>query len=397
MCKVFYLSILVVIITVSCNSGNKKKEIIENDNVYTVDFDNIPKEDKILMSSLFKRVTPIPLETTDESLIGKIDKFQIFDGKIFVLDRDLATGLFIFDMDGKFIRRTGRVGQGPGEYEQLFDFTIDEINSEIYLFDDSYHILVYDVNTGKYIRQINIVERRSSNYIQCSNGRLYIDANNKSEEDGDYLLYEIDTQTGKCKKSWLPAEYNKGWMGYWSYGNRFFAGSCQRSPKYAQLFMDTVYSIENEGVIPFLTVRSNRWTTEKDVKRANDDVMKMDAVVTDRVYGINYFVEGKDIIFFTVLEDGFHQLHVVCDNRNGGKNVRIAEWLVNDILCEGGLFGTWMLCCSDEKGVYSVLPIEFLSLTENLDEKIKKDVPNREALLTAKDDDNPMILYFEYE
>jgi hypothetical protein len=35
--------------------------------------------------------------------------------------------------------------------------------------------------------------------------------------------------------------------------------------------------------------------------------------------------------------------------------------------------------------------IEHLSFTENLDEKIRKDVPNREALLNAKDDDNPVF------
>jgi hypothetical protein len=388
--------VLLATIVASCNSGNKKKEVIENDNIYIVDFDNTPKEEKILMSSLFKKVKPIPLETTDESLIGYINEFQIFDGKIFIFDRDYAKGVFIFDMDGKFIRQIGRIGQGPGEYVSLSDFTVDEINKEIYLMDRSKNcIVIYDIDTGKYIRCINISEWKITNYIQYSNGRLYADANYKSQSEKNYLLHEIDIQSGKYKNSWLPADCNKGWMGTSFFNKFFFYGNHQKSPKYAQLFMDTVYSIEKEGISPFLVVRSNKWTSKKDVKKANDDVMKIDHVTFNRINCISNFIEGKDIILFTLFEDNSsRQWYILCDNRNGSNNVKIAEFLSNDLLFEDERFGIWQLCCSDEKGVYS---IQYLSFTENLDEKIRKDVPNREALLNAKDDDNPVILYFEYE
>jgi hypothetical protein len=187
-------------------------------------------------------------------------------------------------------------------------------------------------------------------------------------------------------------------MGTMFFNNFFFSRNYQKSPKYVQLFMDTVYSIEKYGVIPFLAVRSNKWTTKDDVKKANDDVMKIDGATFNRVHCLNNLIEGKDIIFFTLYEDAHSkQWHVLYDSRNGGKNVRIAERLVNDILFENEQFGIWRLCCSDEKGVYSILPIEHLSFTENLEEKIKKDAPNRDALLNAKEDDNPIILYFEYE
>jgi hypothetical protein len=385
-------------VTVSCNSG-KKKEIIENaGNIYIVDFDNIPKEEKILMSSLFKKIKPIPLETTDESLIGYIHEVQIFDGKIFVLDKNYAKGLFIFDMDGKFIRKIGRIGEGTGEYIDLSDFTVDETKNEIYLNDRGKNsIMIYDINTGRYIRQINLSERKYSAYIQHKNGRLYADANAKSESGESYLLYEVDIQTGKYKNSWLPADCNKGWMGTRFYNNFFFSRNPQNSPKYVQLFMDTVYSIEEEGVIPFLTIRSDRWPTRHDIEKANGDVTEVDRATLNKIHYLNNFVEGKDIIFFTLYEDGFSKLwHVLCDNRDSVQNVRVAAYLSNDFLFEDGR-SIWRLCCSDEKGVYSILPIEQLSFTENLDEKIKKDVPNRDALLNAKDDDNPVILYFEYE
>jgi hypothetical protein len=162
--------------------------------------------------------------------------------------------------------------------------------------------------------------------------------------------------------------------------------------------MDTVYSIEKDGVSPFLTVRSIKWPTKYDLEKANDDVMQIHGIIYNKIYCLNNFVEGKDIILFTLYADSGHeQWNVLCDNRNGNKNVRIAELFVNDLLFEDNRHGIWRFCCSDEKGVYSILPIEHLSFTENLDEALKKDVPNREELLDAKEDDNPIILYFEYE
>ncbi|MDR1338676.1 MAG: hypothetical protein LBK58_01235, partial [Prevotellaceae bacterium] len=79
--------------------------------------------------------------------------------------------------------------------------------------------------------------------------------------------------------------------------------------------------------------------------------------------------------------------------------VRIAKFFINDILFEDEHSDkTWQgLYCSDEKGVYSILPINDLYIPENLDKKIKKDVPGREKLLNVKEDDNPIIVYFEYE
>ncbi|MDR1338756.1 MAG: 6-bladed beta-propeller [Prevotellaceae bacterium] len=393
--KKLYFFALLLTLTISCNS-DRKKETVENNSVYTVDFDNIPKEEKIYMSSLFKKVRSIPLETVDESLIGYINEVQVFDGKIFVFDRDYTNSVFVFDMDGKFIRKIGRTGQGPGEYIDLRDFTIDEINHEIYLMvTDGNCIMIYDIDTGKFIKRINLSERIYSHYIQYSNGRLYADANGKSESKENRLLHEIDKQTGEYKDSWLPADCNKGWMETMSYNSFFFSRNSPHSPKYAQLFMDTVFSIEKEGLIPFLAVKSSRWPSKNDFEKANYEVEKIGNIIDNKIYCISNFIEYKDIILFTL---GIHeQYHVLCDNRNGRKNVRIAGFLTNDLLFEGERFGIWRLCCSDEKRVYSILPIEHLSFTENLGEKIKKDLPDREKLLNLKEDDNPVILYFEYE
>ncbi|MDR3252556.1 MAG: 6-bladed beta-propeller, partial [Tannerella sp.] len=76
--------ILILSVLASCREPQKKIE--SNPDLIVVDFDNIRREDTLLLSSLFKKVTPIPLETTDDVLIGEIDGFQVFDNMIFVFD-----------------------------------------------------------------------------------------------------------------------------------------------------------------------------------------------------------------------------------------------------------------------------------------------------------------------
>jgi hypothetical protein len=395
--KIYFL--ILFIFAISCNP-DKKKETIRNDNVYTVDFDNIPKEEKIPVSYLFKKVTPIPLETTDESLIGYINEVQVFDGKIFVLDKSYAYGVFMFDMDGKFIRKFGRTGQGPGEYLYLTDFTIDEINKEIYLLDrDNNCVFIYDIDTGKYKRRIKFAEIKYSTYVQYSNGRLYVDANRQLNSGQDYLLHEIDIATGKYKSSWLDADiYNRGWMNTTFFNGVFYSRNHTNTPKYMQLLMDTVFSIEKDGITPFLTVRSNKWALASDAKKVKELSAKpLTAWMNDynRLYSISDFIEGKDIILFNVYE-GDRRWYILCDHRNGTKNIRIGEFLINDLLFEEDKYAVWKTRCSDEKGIYAILPIEWLNLMD-VDKEVKKDLPNRERLLNLKEDDNPVILYFEYE
>jgi hypothetical protein len=43
----------------------------------------------------------------------------------------------VFDRNGKFIRKIGSIGRGPGEYVHYFNFTVDENSESVYV------ILIY--------------------------------------------------------------------------------------------------------------------------------------------------------------------------------------------------------------------------------------------------------------
>ncbi|MDR1554121.1 MAG: 6-bladed beta-propeller [Prevotellaceae bacterium] len=92
--------------------------------MYIIDIDKAEEKGVFYLSDIVKKVRPIRLEETDYALIGEIDEIQVFDNHIFVLDILIAKKLFVYDINGKYIRQIGAMGQGPDEYMGISHFCI---------------------------------------------------------------------------------------------------------------------------------------------------------------------------------------------------------------------------------------------------------------------------------
>lgn len=123
------------------------------------------------LSDIVEHFELIPLETTDESLLGNIDIIKKRNGRYYVQsNRDK---LSVFDSNGKHLFNVGQVGQGPGEYSLISDFDADLDN--IYILSPK-NIFVYDLS-GHFIKKISIED--------CSFGKI------RHIRDG-FLLYSIN-------------------------------------------------------------------------------------------------------------------------------------------------------------------------------------------------------------
>jgi hypothetical protein len=192
------------------------------------------------MSSIFKKVKTIILETNKNSIIGRIGQLQVFENYIFILDAHSPAKLFMFDIDGKFIRIIGDIGAGPSDYMYADDFTIDTQKKEIYLLYQRCRINRYKFD-GTFIGTIRI-NRTSGNtmysrYIQYYNGRIYTDVSKfiseNDESENNYMLQEIDPETGKQTKCFMDVMENKGWSSpYFSYNGYGFMSKLSDTPKY---------------------------------------------------------------------------------------------------------------------------------------------------------------------
>ncbi len=105
--------------------------------------------DKLKLSNLVAEMEIVPLETNENCLVGNISKLMFYDNKVFILDRFVSKGLFVFDAKGRFLYRVGKVGRGPGEFNTPIDFTIDWNKKELLILDNPSRLIFYDI-TGEY-------------------------------------------------------------------------------------------------------------------------------------------------------------------------------------------------------------------------------------------------------
>ena len=136
--------ILLALIT-GCGGGKQS-----TDDLIIVDVTkSYPKKELILQD--FMDVEYVPLETTDEFLT---QGFILATGKKYIVARNFGRDgdIFIFDREGKGVKKINRMGQGPEDYSFINSLILDEDHDEIFVHDYSpSKILVYDLS-GQFIR-----------------------------------------------------------------------------------------------------------------------------------------------------------------------------------------------------------------------------------------------------
>ena len=145
-----------------------------------------------------------PLETVDESILGKINKIRKYKNEFYVLSND--QWIFRFDEKGKYVSSLKKRGSAPDEYTYINDFDVYEIDgiNEVWVADNHF-IKVYNAEDFTFRRKINLpfivskFKRLSKDEIlvmNCLNdkslfvvneaGKVVIEALNK---EVPYLLY----------------------------------------------------------------------------------------------------------------------------------------------------------------------------------------------------------------
>jgi hypothetical protein len=98
------------------------------------------------VSDVFKEVKYIPLETTPESLLGKVSQLEVINGYYVILDHDM-NAIFIFTLNGKFHAKIkGRPNvKIPG-------FVVNKWTNQIVYTSDNYQNMTYCNLDGKVIK-----------------------------------------------------------------------------------------------------------------------------------------------------------------------------------------------------------------------------------------------------
>lgn len=123
-----YLYPLLILLLFSCSS---KKE----DNQNTIVINPIVVSESTLLSDFVEEVKFIKLETKEESIIAGPREIIIKDQFIYAVDK-FQKAILIFDMEGKFVSKLQKLGDGPDQYRNLGAVFISDDESTIEIIEN---------------------------------------------------------------------------------------------------------------------------------------------------------------------------------------------------------------------------------------------------------------------
>lgn len=190
------LWILIVCFTsVVLSCKNKESSSSHGDSVKLIKLDlSKAKSDSMNLSVIAERIEYIPLERTDQALIGHIYEFEATDDFFFI---DFEMDLFRYGSDGKFLNRIYTKGRGPAEVQPVC-YAISTEDSLVYVYSWDRSLKAFDFN-GNYVtsitRPINPEESLPPWRIGSFNNTLFVSVAQKPWVKYIYSCYDIKKDT----------------------------------------------------------------------------------------------------------------------------------------------------------------------------------------------------------
>ena len=304
---IFFLFIL--LITTGCKRQNQTA-----DDLITVDVtkNSFPKKELILQD--FMDVEYIPLETNDE-FVNQGCVQAVGEKYILVKNYRNDGDIFVYDRNGKAIRKINRKGQGGEEYTSCRSVTLDEENNEMFINDFwTRKIKVYDLeanfkrsikqkqegNTQFYWDIFNYDKENLICYDECNDEIPFLLV---SKQDGS-ITKEIKTPF-KEKKLFIQLLRHEGGTraagpGEYSRITPFKGNWILLEPS-----SDTIYTLMPDYSLRPFIVRT------PPVHTMNPESFLTLKLVSDRYY----FMESIKNVYDFSKEDGFPRTYLVYDTQ----------------------------------------------------------------------------------
>lgn len=143
----------------------------------------------LTLSEIATGVDYIPLEINNNCVLGDIYDVRISGDNMALISQKQV---YLFDIQGKFQRKIGQIGKGPGEYQWAKDIQFSPDGNSVFVVDiTGFQIIEYDLN-GKHLKSISLPVRQYPEDMLFFDDHFYI--MHGMQGLGLPFLYKMDNQ-----------------------------------------------------------------------------------------------------------------------------------------------------------------------------------------------------------
>lgn len=226
-----------VVLFICLNACHKTGEIQDQGDAIHIEIDpnNLPSPSPL--SEIAEKVRLIPLETNPDCLITDVNRVFIGGKNILVVTSVSPQNLFLYTLDGKFVRKIGHQGQGPGEYTNISDITVFEAMEQVHISTgQSGDIIIYNFD-GEFVRTIKGIKGSAFSKRIDPDRIAYT----------SYLDYEITIVNEKKENSLSLFPINPENIGFIF---THLYGSVKGGFFYSVMGKDIIWKFEHDSLVP---------------------------------------------------------------------------------------------------------------------------------------------------
>lgn len=378
---IIYLSTLSLLIN-SCtsnDSGYRGKVVCTDIHV------KVPLNEKEVIQAEFSEIFWVKLETNNESVFGDVSRLRVGAGRIFILDSENAQGLFVFDLQGKFLFKIDKKGNGPGEFYTANDFFIDTLQHTISIYDANMRNLHYYDWQGKYSRTYNFHGFWPFACCPLDSQVYALDFTKRARRTNRFHLQLVSEQNEALFKFRpLESDYeyaNNNHIAFYHGMDRIF---------YVPVRCDTIFEVSANGIsetgycIDFGTYT----LPQKFLNRIRKDKQAFQLLNSKYCYNIQNIVETSDLLCFQYNFGNMRKV-ILYNKKNQGMYNR------PPMFCPivKANYGEYLVGLDDSRGIIELLkrntPEALNVMSELFGEK------NWSILKSMEENDNPAVCFYK--
>ena len=252
---------------VACTSKQQQETVLDNLPYTIIPFEKgVKNEKQVKLSEIAEKITFIPMETTDASLLNKVRANNIISVNGNIVIPCFNMGAFAFDENGKFIAPISRKGQGPAEFLRFVGVSGNSDLNLIYV-KDGRKMMAFRPD-GTFVDEYKTpgaLHWESSIAMQDS---IMLSAviNYTGQRPYRLILTNAQGDTLKAFPQYDRFEIPKG-MNYIYINNKEnFLYQYKDESVYHDYYCDTLYTVTRDSLLPRYLLDMGKYKLPKDLR-----------------------------------------------------------------------------------------------------------------------------------